>query len=46
LRNYELRLIQHALVISGGKQNKAALLLGVSTSTLNAKIKRLGLLNE
>jgi DNA-binding NtrC family response regulator len=46
LRNYEQRLIRQALALSGGKQNKAASLLGISSSTLNAKIKRLGLLHE
>ena len=46
LRSYEQRLIQHALLLAGGKQNKAARLLGVSASTLNAKIKQFGLLDE
>ncbi len=46
LRTYEQRLIQQALLLSGGRQNKAALLLGIPASTLNAKIKQLGLLNE
>lgn len=46
LRTYEQRLIQQALLLSGGKQNKAALLLGVPASTLHAKIKQFGLANE
>lgn len=46
LRNYEQQLIQHALALAGGKQKKAAALLGIPASTLNAKIKQYGLLHE
>ncbi|MBS1809078.1 MAG: hypothetical protein JST84_13020 [Acidobacteria bacterium] len=40
MRNYEQRLIQQALAIAGGRQNKAAMLLGIPASTLNAKLKQ------
>jgi len=38
---YEKQLIELALQMSGGRQNKAAKLLHVSTSTLNWKMKKL-----
>jgi len=42
VQNYEADLIRCALLRSGGKQRQAAKLLGVKVSTLNTKIKRLG----
>jgi transcriptional regulator with GAF, ATPase, and Fis domain len=40
---YERRLIVQALEVAGMKQTTAASLLGVRTTTLNEKLKRLGL---
>ena len=40
LRCFEIELIQHALARAGGKQSRAARLLGVKSTTLNSKIKR------
>jgi DNA-binding NtrC family response regulator len=40
VRQFEIGLIVQALIKTGGKQNRAANLLGVKKSTLNAKIKR------
>jgi arginine utilization regulatory protein len=40
---YERRLIEQALAACAGVQRAAALLLGLSPSTLNEKLKRLGL---
>ena len=42
-RQFETRLIKAALLKSGGKQSEAARLLGTKPSTLNAKIKVLGI---
>src|SRR5437764_1706829 len=39
VRLFEIWLIQRALRYTGGRQNRAASLLGLKTSTLNAKIK-------
>ncbi len=39
--DYEKSLIENALRMAGGKQNKAAKMLGLRTSTLNTKLKRL-----
>ena len=41
--SYERRLIMEALERSGGVQRRAARLLGMRPTTLNEKIKRLGL---
>ncbi len=43
MRKFEIRLIQSALKQTGGNQTHAARLLGVSITTLNAKIKRMGI---
>lgn len=43
---YEADLIRSALMQTGGRQRKAARLLNVKVSTLNAKIKRYGILEE
>ena len=40
LQNFEARMIRCALIRSMGKQNKAAKLLGLNTTTLHAKIRR------
>jgi len=38
---FEVQLIESALEMAGGRQNKAAKLLNLRTSTLNWKIKKL-----
>jgi transcriptional regulator with GAF, ATPase, and Fis domain len=38
---FEIHLIESALEMAGGRQNKAAKLLNLRTSTLNWKIKKL-----
>lgn len=43
VQNYEVELIRCALVRTGGRQRRAAKLLNVKISTLNAKIKRYGI---
>ena len=43
---YEADLIRCALLRTGGRQRRAARLLNVKASTLNAKIKRLGISND
>jgi DNA-binding NtrC family response regulator len=40
VKNYEMELIRCALIRTGGRQRKAARLLNIKISTLNAKIKR------
>jgi DNA-binding NtrC family response regulator len=40
LRRFEVELIRCALALTGGKQTKAARLLGLKTTTLNTKIKQ------
>jgi DNA-binding NtrC family response regulator len=40
VRKFETRLIKRALLHARGSQRKTARLLGISTSTLNNKIKR------
>ena len=40
VRKFETRLIKRALLYAKGSQRKTARLLGINTSTLNAKIKR------
>jgi DNA-binding NtrC family response regulator len=40
---YESELIRQALQRTGGNQRRAAKLLGVKVTTLNCKIKRLGI---
>lgn len=40
---YERRLIRVALERAGGNQHRAALALGVRPTTLNEKLKRLGI---
>jgi DNA-binding NtrC family response regulator len=39
VRRFEIVLIQRALNLTGGSQKRAALLLGLKPTTLNAKIK-------
>lgn len=43
LESYERALIETALAASGGNQRQAAQLLGLLPTTLNEKMKRLGL---
>jgi DNA-binding NtrC family response regulator len=43
LESYERALIMTALAASGGNQRQAALQLGLLPTTLNEKMKRLGL---
>jgi DNA-binding NtrC family response regulator len=43
VQRYESELIRQALQRTGGNQRRAAKLLGVKVTTLNCKIKRLGL---
>jgi transcriptional regulator with GAF, ATPase, and Fis domain len=43
VERFESNLIRNALLLSGGNQTKAANLLGVKLTTLNAKIKRYGI---
>lgn len=43
VKNYEVELIRCALIRTGGRQRRAARLLNVKISTLNAKIKRYGI---
>lgn len=44
VREFEAKLIRTALAKSGGNQRKAARLLNLKTSTLNSKIKQLGIM--
>lgn len=46
VQRYESELIRHALQRTRGNQRRAAKLLGVKVTTLNCKIKRLGLQDE
>ncbi len=39
VRRFEMRLISRALELSGGNQARAAVMLGLGTTTLNYKIK-------
>ena len=43
VQRYESELIRNALQRTRGNQRRAALLLGVKVTTLNCKIKRLGI---
>lgn len=43
VRKFETDLIRTALIRTGGNQSRAARLLGVKHTTLNAKIKRYGI---
>ena len=43
VRKFEIDLIRAALVRTGSNQSRAARLLGVKHTTLNAKIKRYGI---
>ena len=43
VRQYERNLIQNALAAAGGHQRRAARALGIRPTTLNEKMKRLGL---
>jgi DNA-binding NtrC family response regulator len=40
---YEIQLIESALEVSGGRQNRAAKLLNMRTSTLCSKMKQLNI---
>lgn len=44
VQNYEASLIRCALMRTGGNQRRAARLLNINSTTLNAKIKRLGIM--
>jgi DNA-binding NtrC family response regulator len=46
VQRYESELIRHALLRTGGNQRRAAKLLGVKVTTLNCKIKRLGIQHD
>ena len=46
VQRYESELIRHALQRTGGNQRRAAKLLGVKVTTLNCKIKRLGIATQ
>jgi transcriptional regulator with GAF, ATPase, and Fis domain len=46
VRKFETELIRSALVRTAGNQSRAARLLGVKHTTLNAKIKRYGITLE
>jgi DNA-binding NtrC family response regulator len=46
VQRYESELIRHALQRTGGNQRRAAKLLGVKVTTLNCKIKRLGIATD
>jgi len=39
VRHFEIELIKRALIVMGGRQTKAAKLLQMNATTLNAKIK-------
>ncbi|HVR71822.1 MAG TPA: helix-turn-helix domain-containing protein [Vicinamibacteria bacterium] len=43
VREYERNLIVNALAAAGGHQRRAAAALGIRPTTLNEKMKRLGL---
>ncbi|MGH9902983.1 MAG: helix-turn-helix domain-containing protein [Pyrinomonadaceae bacterium] len=43
VRRFETEIIRYALMRTGGSQRRAARLLGVKATTLNAKIKRYGI---
>jgi two-component system response regulator PilR (NtrC family) len=43
VRDYERNLIVNALAAAGGHQRRAAAVLGIRPTTLNEKMKRLGL---
>jgi DNA-binding NtrC family response regulator len=43
VRDYETKIIKAALIQTGGNQRRAARLLSIKTSTLNTKIKHLGI---
>ena len=43
VQRYEIELIKNALLRTRGNQRRAAQLLGVKVTTLNCKIKRLGI---
>lgn len=43
VRRYEIDLIQRALKYTGGRQSKAARLLGLKATTLNSKLKHYGI---
>jgi DNA-binding NtrC family response regulator len=46
VHQFEAALIRVALKKTGGRQRRAARLLGTKVTTLNTKIKRYGILNE
>jgi len=46
VQRYEAELIREALQRTRGNQRRAAKLLGVKVTTLNCKIKRLGIIQE
>lgn len=43
VEEYEIELIRTALIQTGGHQRNAADMLGIKTTTLNAKMKRYGI---
>lgn len=46
MRRYEADIIRCALIRTGGRQRRAARLLGMNVATLNHKIKRYDLLSD
>ena len=43
VRRFEISLIRSALLTTGGRQRRAAKLLGMKITTLNTKVKKLGI---
>ncbi|MEP7039340.1 MAG: helix-turn-helix domain-containing protein [Acidobacteriota bacterium] len=43
VKNYEIDIIRHALYMTNNNQRRAAQLLGIKGTTLNAKMKRHGI---
>jgi DNA-binding NtrC family response regulator len=46
VRRFEEDLIRNALTRTGGRQRKAAMLLGLNPTTLHAKMKRFGMIDD
>ncbi|HNQ14191.1 MAG TPA: helix-turn-helix domain-containing protein [Pyrinomonadaceae bacterium] len=42
-RNFEIEMIRHALYLTNNNQQRAAQMLGIKYTTLNAKVKRFGI---
>ena len=46
VQKFEADMIRHALCLTNGKQRAAARILGIKVTTLNAKIKRHGIIAQ